>query len=223
MKKKVTKKSKKLKKSTRKRIWDYSKVPRKEWEWQHGQYNYYSVVTTPNGLKYSVDDFWDSHGAGFQTYKIFFSEGPKSYMPEDIRNEISQFILPYRQGGGVLLIIQIENLTPKNPFWQLQFTLDSIWVTTIMEFQANKKNPLKVYEVEIAPREHILSWAIVVDYIKNEPKYRWIVYGKCKFKVSSGDSRIELQLDSSKQGKVEITAFCNHKKLDIFDIDQFQY
>ena len=67
------KKNLKSKKSKKIR-WDYSGIPRKEWYWNCGNYNDYTAITTKTGLRYFVDDFWDSHGAGFQPYLEFLKE-----------------------------------------------------------------------------------------------------------------------------------------------------
>ena len=211
-------------KNQKKIRWDYSDVPRKEWWWDVGEYNSYTVIAVKEGLRYSVDDFWDSHGAGFQPYSDFFKKGPINNMPKAIEDEIKAYILQFRREGGSRMSGDLEVKSSEIKPWRVFVSLNGPSISIITEPTAARNNPLDLFKGDFPPGSHLLSWAIVFDILKPE-KSKWIVYGKSRIELSPGDHDLHLQAGFIGKGKelIKIKAYMDEKLLDIFDKDQFAY
>jgi len=205
---------------------DYSGIPRTEWYWKHGRYNDYTAITTKAGIRYIVDDFWDSHGAGFQTYSEFLEKGPFkwNYMPKDIEHKLKAFILQNRRGGGSFMVGQIEVISSEIKTWRVFISFDRISISLITEPLTAKNNPLDLFKGDFPPGHHILSWAIIFDIIQ-QVKSQWIVYGKCDIDLAAEDH--EFRLEAEYMGKedemIVVRAFYDKRQLDTFDNNQFAY
>ena len=213
-----------MSKKTKKIHWDYSGIPRAEWYWDRGKYNDYTAVTTKNGIRYFVDDFWDTHGAGFQTYSEFLEKGGANNMPRDIEDQLTAFILQNRKGGGSYMKGHLEIKSSEITPWRVFFSMDGPSISVITEPSAAKHNPLDLFGGGFPPGKHLLSWAIVFDLIKQKVS-KWIVYGKTNINLSPGDHvfRLEAEFTGREDELIVIRAYFNKQESQVFNEDQFSY
>ncbi len=204
-------------------IWDYSDVPRREWGWRLGKYDHRSVVSEPAGLRYWVDDFWDTHGGGFQSYDEFLARGPTNQMPPAIRDEVRDHIGEHRAPGGAHLTLEIATKSPRHRLWRAFLSCDEGTICTIAAPRAVRRNPLEAFAGVLPKGPHLIGWALVFEPVPSTDKRRWIAYGKCQISLRHGMHQLRLEVHAAKDGEVLVKPYLGSRKLKAFEIEQRAY
>lgn len=139
------------------------------------------------GISYFVDDFWDSHGAGFQSYATFFHAGGMNRMPEAVEQEIRAYLKMRRARGGVVFRASLECKTPGLTLWYKSFSVDG----TTVGIDTGLASARDVFfEGSVAPGAHALSWALTFTLpgTTTGGGARYTTYGKCTLEVPAPPS-----------------------------------
>lgn len=204
-------------------IWDYAKVPRREWVWKVGLYDVRSVVTEPVGVRYGVDDLWDSHGSGFQTYDELLARGPSGQMPAEIERVIRDLISEHRCTGGSHLTVDIHNQSAGHVLWSSSLSLDDRIISAGRESPTDRRKPLPLFSGCVPSGQHVITWALVFDPVPPRGKSRWLVRGGSRIVLAKGVRRLRLEVVAAGDKAVEVRASLGQRRVKVSGVEQVEY
>lgn len=170
-------------------LWDYSLVPERTWQWyldEQGDH-WIDLNVISDGLQYLGTDWTCQSGggyfAGFQSFDEFFQKGPIKDMPEEIRIEVTEFLIAHRNPSGTGLRLVFANMT-EIPLTRAYVHLNDNPIRIQANLIVSREEEVVFFHGSLPKGEHSISFLLVFEFEENQTPHL--------FKVD-GDFTLEIQ------------------------------
>ena len=180
--------------------WDYSKVPKRKWQWFFVEDHWMDLEIDETGLTYYGTDWTCQSGGGyfggFQSFEEFFKKGPIQEMPREIAKEVQDFLKAHRkEGRGSTLLLHYAHGFEG-------FMLTGVFVhldgSPIHVEEVRETGKILLYEGSIRPGEHKISFVFVLRSDESQKK----VEGEVLINIQPGMNRALLKTREDASGNL---------------------
>lgn len=200
-------------------IWDYSEIPPREWKWEYDPDTNITVKLSATGLDYhGEDDYFGGYIVGFQSFEVFFRDGPLKNMPEKVAVELREHLETHRKSGGAFLQFHYTNSAEPLKLWRAFVGMDE----KTIHAQGNRLPSVAPEDVFFAGSctigKHKFNIALVFEDGSKYPVEKWIFY--CKFNITlmrNCHHTLELETTKFHETNIEAIVTLNEDQIPIFD------